>query len=78
MLDLARFVLEVTGSPSDIVFEPLPVDDPTRRCPDITLARRELGWEPDDRAAGGDRAHHRLLRTEGEGPMTEADVTETA
>ncbi len=46
MLDLAHFVLEVTGSPSDIVFEPLPVDDPTRRCPDITLARRELEWEP--------------------------------
>ena len=33
MLDLARFVLEVTRSPSDIVFEPLPTDDPTRRCP---------------------------------------------
>ena len=46
MLELARFVLEVTGSASDIVFEPLPTDDPTRRCPDITLARRELGWEP--------------------------------
>jgi dTDP-glucose 4,6-dehydratase len=46
MLELARFVLEVTESESDIVFEPLPVDDPTRRCPDITLARRELGWEP--------------------------------
>jgi dTDP-glucose 4,6-dehydratase len=46
MLDLARFVLEVTGSKSDVVFEPLPTDDPTRRCPDISLARRELGWEP--------------------------------
>ena len=46
MLDLAHFVLEVTGSRSEIVFGPLPVDDPTRRCPDITLARRELGWEP--------------------------------
>jgi nucleoside-diphosphate-sugar epimerase len=46
MLDLAHFVLEVTGSPSDIAFEPLPIDDPTRRCPDITLARQELGWEP--------------------------------
>lgn len=46
MLQLARFVLEVTGSASDIVFEPLPTDDPTRRCPDITLARYELGWEP--------------------------------
>jgi nucleoside-diphosphate-sugar epimerase len=46
MLDLAHFVLDVTGSPSDIAFEPLPTDDPTRRCPDITLARKELGWEP--------------------------------
>ena len=46
MLDLAHFVLEVSGSPSEITFEPLPADDPTRRCPDITLARRELGWEP--------------------------------
>ncbi len=44
--DLARFVLEMTGSGSGIVFEPLPTDDPTRRCPDITLARRELRWEP--------------------------------
>jgi len=44
--DLAQFVLEVTGSTSGIVFEPLPTDDPTRRCPDITLARTELGWEP--------------------------------
>lgn len=46
VLELAQVVLEVTGSSSDVVFEPLPVDDPTRRCPDITLARRELGWEP--------------------------------
>ena len=46
MLDLARFVLEVTGSTSGVVFEPLPTDDPTRRCPDISLAQRELGWEP--------------------------------
>ena len=46
MLDLAQFVLEVTGSASGITFEPLPQDDPTRRCPDITLARTELGWEP--------------------------------
>ena len=46
MLELARFVLEATGSPSGVTFEPLPVDDPTRRCPDITLARAALGWEP--------------------------------
>jgi nucleoside-diphosphate-sugar epimerase len=46
MLELAHFVREVTGSASDIAFQPLPTDDPTRRCPDITLARRELRWEP--------------------------------
>jgi dTDP-glucose 4,6-dehydratase len=43
---LAEMVLEVTGSSSDIVYEPLPVDDPTQRRPDITLAREALGWEP--------------------------------
>jgi dTDP-glucose 4,6-dehydratase len=44
--ELADLVLEVTGSSSDIVYEPLPVDDPTQRQPDITLARTALGWEP--------------------------------
>ena len=43
---LAERVLEVTGSCSEIVHEPLPVDDPTRRRPDIDLARRVLGWQP--------------------------------
>ena len=46
MLDLAEFVLDITGSSSGISYEPLPTDDPTRRCPDITLARTALGWEP--------------------------------
>ena len=46
MLELAEFVLEVTGSSSGVTYEPLPEDDPTRRCPDITLARTALGWEP--------------------------------
>jgi dTDP-glucose 4,6-dehydratase len=46
MLELADVILEVTGSKSSLVFEPLPIDDPTRRCPDITLARAELGWSP--------------------------------
>jgi nucleoside-diphosphate-sugar epimerase len=44
--ELAELVLELTGSRSDIVYEPLPVDDPTQRRPDITLAREQLGWEP--------------------------------
>jgi nucleoside-diphosphate-sugar epimerase len=46
MLELAELVLEVTGSSSTIEFRPLPVDDPTQRRPDLTLARTLLGWEP--------------------------------
>lgn len=46
MLDIARLVLELTGSRSTLVFEPLPQDDPRQRCPDIALAREELGWQP--------------------------------
>ena len=46
MLECAKEVLEVTGSRSEIVFKPLPQDDPTRRRPDITKARALLGWEP--------------------------------
>jgi dTDP-glucose 4,6-dehydratase len=47
VLELAETVLDVTDSSSEIVYEPLPVDDPTRRRPDISLARRVLGWEPE-------------------------------
>jgi len=39
-------VLAVTGAKTEIVSKPLPQDDPTRRCPDITKARTLLGWEP--------------------------------
>ena len=46
ILECAEAVLEVTGSKSKLIFEPLPEDDPTRRCPDITKARTLLGWEP--------------------------------
>jgi dTDP-glucose 4,6-dehydratase len=46
ILELAKTILEVTGSSSEMVFEPLPVDDPSQRKPDITLARKVLGWEP--------------------------------
>ena len=44
--ELADLVREVVNSESDIVFEPLPADDPVQRRPDITLAREVLGWEP--------------------------------
>ena len=46
LLELARTVIEVTGSRSEIVFEALPTDDPQVRQPDISLARELLGWEP--------------------------------
>ncbi len=46
LLELARAVVKVTGSSSEIVFEALPVDDPQVRKPDITRARELLGWEP--------------------------------
>jgi UDP-glucuronate decarboxylase len=44
--ELAELVLDVTGSSSEIMHEPLPVEDPLQRQPDITLARAALGWEP--------------------------------
>ncbi|WP_308123585.1 UDP-glucuronic acid decarboxylase family protein [Modestobacter marinus] len=47
VLELAERVLALTGSGSPITFVPRPVDDPTVRQPDITLARRALGWEPE-------------------------------
>ncbi|MFH1254480.1 MAG: UDP-glucuronic acid decarboxylase family protein [bacterium] len=47
LLELAQKVLELTGSKSKIVFEPLPQDDPKRRRPDITLAKQLLNWNPE-------------------------------
>jgi UDP-glucuronate decarboxylase len=44
--ELAEAVIEQTGSRSELVFEPLPEDDPTQRKPDISLARKLLGWDP--------------------------------
>ncbi len=46
ILDLAKRIIELSGSSSDIAFLPLPPDDPTRRRPDITLAKKIIGWEP--------------------------------
>jgi dTDP-glucose 4,6-dehydratase len=46
LLELAKTVIDVTESRSEIVYEPLPTDDPQQRRPDITRARDLLGWEP--------------------------------
>jgi UDP-glucuronate decarboxylase len=46
MLQLAELVIKLTKSSSKLEFKPLPTDDPLQRCPDITLAKGKLGWEP--------------------------------
>lgn len=46
MVELAELTLKLTGSRSKLVFKPLPADDPTQRQPDITLAKDNLGWQP--------------------------------
>lgn len=46
ILELAKKIIDLTGSRSEIVFQPMPEDDPRQRRPDIGLARERLGWEP--------------------------------
>jgi dTDP-glucose 4,6-dehydratase len=46
ILEFARHIVRMTGAASEIVFEPLPQDDPQQRQPDISKARAQLGWEP--------------------------------
>ncbi len=46
ILECAREIIALTGTPADIHFQSLPIDDPTRRRPDITKARTLLGWQP--------------------------------
>jgi UDP-glucuronate decarboxylase len=46
ILELAEKVIQITNSNSVIDFEPLPLDDPTQRQPDILLAKEKLNWEP--------------------------------
>ncbi len=46
VLELAQTILDLTGSASEIIHRPLPQDDPRQRCPDITLAKERLGWQP--------------------------------
>jgi dTDP-glucose 4,6-dehydratase len=46
MLDLAQEIITLTNSNSKIIFNPLPPDDPKKREPDITKAKKLLGWEP--------------------------------
>jgi dTDP-glucose 4,6-dehydratase len=61
LLALAETVVRITGSTSDIVFEPLPIDDPNVRRPDITRASQVLGWEPEVPLEDGLRRLHALM-----------------
>ena len=51
--ELAGLVLEMTGSKSELIHHPLPVNDPVMRRPDITFAKEALGWEPSVRLQQG-------------------------
>jgi dTDP-glucose 4,6-dehydratase len=46
ILEFGKLILKLTGSKSAITYEPLPVDDPKQRRPDISRAKKLLGWEP--------------------------------
>lgn len=46
ILDFAKMIIDMTGSKSKIIYKELPEDDPTQRQPDLTLAKRELNWQP--------------------------------
>lgn len=67
ILELAEAVIDVTGSKSEIVFEDLPVDDPTQRKPDISLATSLLGWEPKIQLREGLERTHAWYQAEVEG-----------
>jgi len=51
--ELAEKVINMTNSTSQLIFKPLPEDDPTQRCPDITLAKENLNWEPQTKLQEG-------------------------
>ena len=53
ILELAKMVIEMTGSRGKVVHKDLPVDDPTRRRPDISLAKEKLGWQPKTKLRDG-------------------------
>jgi len=47
IIDLAQIIIDMTNSKSDVIYKPLPQDDPIQRQPDISLAKEKLGWSPD-------------------------------
>jgi dTDP-glucose 4,6-dehydratase len=83
MIDLARWIIDLTGSASEIQLVPRPQDDPEKRRPDTTLARELLGWEPKTTVEQGLRAtiaslSNRLHEVTPAGPGTAIPATEPA
>jgi len=62
VLELAKSIVEITATTTEIVYLPLPADDPTQRCPDLTRARELLGWQPEVSLATGLRRTHEWYR----------------
>jgi dTDP-glucose 4,6-dehydratase len=62
VLELAKSIVEITETTTEIVYLPLPADDPTQRCPDLTRARQLLGWQPEVALATGLRRTHEWYR----------------
>ena len=71
LLEMAEKILQVTGSRSKIVFKPLPEDDPKVRQPDISQARKLLGWEPQVKLEEGLRSTLEYFRKNIDAPQTE-------
>jgi UDP-glucuronate decarboxylase len=67
ILELAKMVLELIGSKSELVYKPLPQDDPMQRQPEISLAERELGWKPTVPVQEGLRRTIEYFRKSGSG-----------
>jgi dTDP-glucose 4,6-dehydratase len=65
--DFAKLIISITGTKSEVVFKSLPVDDPKVRKPDISRARRELGWEPRVEVEEGLKKTIDWFRKSGEG-----------
>jgi dTDP-glucose 4,6-dehydratase len=74
VLEIAELILAITGSDSRIEFHPLPVDDPSRRCPQIGLAVQKLGWTPQVGTEEGLRRTVDYFRSQADEVLAAADA----